>query len=258
MTVLELENQEVKIEQGELVSYAVNGHEFMHQKGSPGWGSSDTEMFPIIGPVNEAEFKVKTPKGAATQDQHGHLRLMDYELNESSTVHAIFSKTYKAGSLVKNKKYPKKSDEQFLNWPYSFEFKKQFHLTAKGLEIRFEISGEEHMPFMLGYHPAFKLHTTNPVIKTNQSELRLEEVLAVGSRAFEVTNCNELTLVDEQSLTIRTEGFQHFMCWTEVSNMICLEPITFYPYAVSQKNLHTGFQKLEDVVTFTVFLQPNA
>ena len=73
MVQLKNNNSIVKIDAGELVGYQVNGHEFIHQKGSPGWGSADTEMFPIIGPVNEADFRVKTPKGDAIQDQHGLL-----------------------------------------------------------------------------------------------------------------------------------------------------------------------------------------
>jgi len=58
MTALRLGKQSVQIDEGELVSYSVSGHEFIHQKGSPGWRNADTEMFPIIGPTNEANFKV--------------------------------------------------------------------------------------------------------------------------------------------------------------------------------------------------------
>jgi hypothetical protein len=36
------------------------------------------------------------------------------------------------------------------------------------------------------------------------------------------------------------------MLWTEVPNMICIEPITFYPYAVDQMQLHDGFDYLTD------------
>ena len=62
MVDLKLENQTVKIEKGELVSYNVGGYEYIHQKGSPGWRNADTEMFPIIGPTADAGFLVKTPK----------------------------------------------------------------------------------------------------------------------------------------------------------------------------------------------------
>ncbi len=258
MTRLQLQNQLVEIEAGELVSYQVDGHEFIHQKGSPGWGSADTEMFPIIGPVNDANFRVQTPRGVAVQDQHGHLRLMPYSLENQSEVKATYTKAYEAETAVKNAKFPLKSSESLLNWPYSFSFKKQFYLTAKGLEISFLISGEARMPFMLGYHPAFKLHTKNPMIKTNGIAISLDAILAVGSRAFEVPNCKSITLLDKKILTITTEGFEHFMCWTEVPNMVCIEPITFYPYSVKQQKLHQGFQQLQKEKTFKVALFPRS
>jgi len=112
------------------------------------------------------------------------------------------------------------------------------------------------MPFMLGYHPAFKLHTDTPVIIANDQKISLDEVLAVGSRAFQVPNCTSITLKDEKEMTIETKGFGHFMCWTEVKNMICIEPISFYPYAVEQKNLDQGFQTLQGFVEFRVELKP--
>lgn len=253
---LKLGNQSVQIEKGELTSYKLDNHEFIHQKGSPGWSSSDTEMFPIIGPVNEANFQVKTPKGNATQDQHGHLRQMEYELNRNTAHEALYKKVYTAGTQIKNSKFPKKSTEKWMNWPYSFEFEKSYLLTEKGLFIEFLISGEDNMPFMLGYHPAFKIHTSNPTIYTQNKEITLDEVLAVGSRALQVPNCNSVTLKDEKEITIKTDGFSQFMCWTEVSNMICIEPISFYPYEVAQQNIHKGLQALKDKAKFKVFIAP--
>ena len=258
MIKLELGGQTVSIDQGELVGYKVNGHEFMHQKGSPGWGSADTEMFPIIGPVNEAGFQVQVPRGSAVQDQHGLLRQFPYELISVTDTNAIFKKEYQAGTPIKNSKYPEKSPKQWLVWPYSFGFEKQFRLHEDSLEISFVVSGERDMPFMLGYHPAFKLHTENPVIKASDREISLEEVLAVGNRALQVPNCEEITLWDGNKITIATEGFGNFMCWTEVRNMVCVEPVSFYPYAVAQPKLHEGFQHLADEAIFKVWLRPNA
>ena len=82
--------------------------------------------------------------------------------------------------------------------------------------------------------------------------------MAVGSRAFKVIGYEEVILKDKNELRIRTEGFGNFMLWTEVPNMICIEPITFYPYDVEQKNLHEGFQSLlEDSKTFKVYISVN-
>ena len=94
MIELKLNNQTVQIDAGELISYKVAEHEYIHQKGKPGWRNADTEMFPIIGPTSEAGFQVETPRDIAIQDQHGLLREMSYELVESSEIFAVFTKKY--------------------------------------------------------------------------------------------------------------------------------------------------------------------
>ncbi|WP_031428367.1 aldose 1-epimerase [Flavimarina sp. Hel_I_48] len=252
MTTLQSKNIIVKIDSGELVSILKNNHEYMHQKGTPGWGHSDTEMFPLIGPTEKASFKVHTPKGDATQDQHGLLRELEYKLTASDETSATFKKTYSADNPVKNSKFKKEEKPknegaghpEYLTWPYDFTFEKSFKLNDKGLEIRFKINADQDMPFMLGYHPAFNLVTGNPVIKTDKCSVNLEEVLAVGSRALSVLDCSRIALEDKNTLTIETTGFKHFMLWTEVKNMVCIEPITFYPYAVKQDKLDSGFNKV--------------
>ncbi|WP_149274897.1 aldose epimerase family protein [Pareuzebyella sediminis] len=257
MLTLNYQNQSVKIDGGELIGYKVSGHEYIHQKGSAGWRNSDTEMFPIIGPTAAAGFQVQTPRDIAVQDQHGLLRELDYELLSKSETSATYRKTYKAGAPVTNSKYPEKSNKKFLFFTYDFEFRKHFEISENGLEITFIVSGERDMPFMLGYHPAFKIYTNSPIIVAHSKEISLAEILSAGSRALEVPDCQEILLKDLKELHIRTEGFGHFMLWTEVSNMLCIEPISFYPYSVAQSNLHEGFRYLKDSdEVFRVFLDP--
>ena len=242
---LQLGNQSVYIDSGELVSFRVDGYQVIHQKGAPGWRSADTEMFPLIGPTAEADFKVSTPRGKAIQDQHGLLREMAYTCIEQSRTKAVFEKRYIANSVVRNSKFPIKSTEDFLSWPYDFRFRKTVELDADGLAVSFGVSAEKGMPFMLGYHPAFELKTAQPtIVASDGRSVALADVLAVGNRALLVETCNLITLNDEKSIKLTSEGFNHFMCWTEVSNMVCIEPITFYPYAVSQDKLHEGFDEI--------------
>lgn len=256
--ILELDAQILKIEAGELVGYQVNGHQFIHQKGSPGWRNADTEMFPIIGPTAEAGFQVQTPRDLAIQDQHGLLREMEYELVSQTASEVIFRKSYVQRTLIVNSKYPEKSNKKLLYWTYDFQFEKKFELSEVGLQISFTISGEKDTPFMLGYHPAFNLVTKNPILIANQKAITLNEVLEVGSRALNISNCNEIILKDKYELVIKTTGFENFMLWTEVSNMICIEPITFYPYDVKQQHLNEGFQYLkDDKKVFTVHIAVN-
>ena len=255
MLVLNFGNQSVGIDAGELVSYKVDAHEYIHQKGSAGWSHSDTEMFPIIGPTSNAKFQVETPRDIAILDQHGLLRELDYEVVSQSESSIVFRKNYKARTAVANSKYPEKSNKKFLFWTYDFQFEKQFELTENGLEITFTVSGEKDTPFMLGYHPAFNLVTKNPIIIAEEKAITLAQVLAVGSKAFSVLGYEEVVLKDKNELKISTSGFGNFMLWTEVPNMICIEPITFYPYAVSQEKLHEGFQYLKnDTQKFSVQL----
>lgn len=255
--VLNLEEQSVKVDRGELVGYQVDGYEYMHLKGNAGWRNVDTEMFPIIGPTNEADFKVSTPRGKATQDQHGLLREMNYVLVEQSDSKAVFIKRYTANKEILNSKYPNKSTAETLSWPYDFEFEKSLELKDGVLEITFTITGDDGMPFMLGYHPAFMLHSENAIIATNDTAISIPEVMAVGSRAMLVTDTTTIVLKDERDLQISTQGFGHFMLWTEVPNMVCIEPITFYPYAVAQDQLAEGFMVLNDKpMVFKTVLKP--
>jgi len=259
MIELKIDNQYVQIDNGELIGYEVEGHQFIHQKGNPGWRNSDTEMFPIIGPTAEAGFLVQTPRDFAIQDQHGLLRELDYELISKTDTEVLFKKIYKSRTPIKNSKHPEKSNKQFLYWTYDFEFEKKFKLTDKGLEISFTVSGERDTPFMLGYHPAFNLVTENPVVLAEEHSISLSQEMAVGGRAFKVIGYDEVILKDKFELRIRTEGFDNFMMWTEVPNMICIEPITFYPYEVEQKNLHEGFQYLKETSkTFKVHISVNS
>ncbi|MBU2947463.1 aldose 1-epimerase [Zobellia uliginosa] len=255
MIELKFQNQIVQIEGGELVSYTVDGYEYIHQKGSPGWRSSDTEMFPIIGPTADAKFQVQTPRDIAIQDQHGLLREMEYEVVSKTDTEAVLEKKYEARKLIKNSKFPEKSNKEWLFWTYDFSFKKTFRLTKDGLEVNFTISGERDMPYMLGYHPAFKLYSESPVVVAGDKEITLKDIMDVGSRALQVPDCTQIVLKDQKELHIRTEGFNNFMLWTEVPNMVCIEPITFYPYAVAQTKLHEGFDYLKDEdVNYRIFI----
>ncbi|NNJ87757.1 MAG: aldose 1-epimerase [Eudoraea sp.] len=246
MVILQNKGQKVSIEQGELLSYQVDGYELMHQIGSPGWGHTDTEMFPIIGPTDKAGFRVHVPRGNAIQDQHGLLRELSYTMEKKEDTTVSFVKEYAAGTVVLNSKFPDRSTAQRLIWPYSFKFKKTFSLTENSLKINFNVSGEKDMPFMIGYHPAFKLRTSKAQIKTSSASYSLEEIMKAGNRAVEVPQKEELFLEDERVIRIQTKGFGHFMLWSPVENMICVEPITFYPYAVDQAFLHEGFIYLGD------------
>ena len=219
----------VKIERGELITYIKNKAEFIHQKGNKGWRNSDDEMFPIIGPTSKNNFRVHTKNGDAIQDQHGLLREMEYEFISSDETSAKFIKKYKKNTQVKNSKFPEKSSEEFLKWPFDFTFEKHFTLKNDVLTIDFIINSEKNMPFMLGYHPAFLLSDSGKeIIISDDKKITLSDVYKVGSNAFPILNSDKIILknIDKSDVEITTKGFDNFMLWTEVDNMLCIEPIT--------------------------------
>ena len=238
MITLRNNNSLVKIDNGELVSFTVNGIEFIHQKGNKGWRKSDDEMFPVIGPTSKNNFRVHTKKGDAIQDQHGLLRELDYLLISNNEVTATFKKDYKANAKIKNSKFPEKSSEEFLTWPFDFSFEKHFKIENSELKIDFVILSEKEMPFMLGYHPAFLLSNTGKeTFISNHKIYTLQDVYKAGSNAFPILNTETIVLknIDKPNLEITTQGFHNFMLWTEVDNMVCIEPITQYTSYTDQK-----------------------
>ena len=231
-------NSEVTIEKGELISFKVSNTEYIHQKGNKGWRNSDDEMFPIIGPTSKNNFRVHTKNGDAIQDQHGLLREMDYTLITSNKTSAIFIKKYTKNTKIKNSKFPKKSSEEALFWTFDFTFKKIFTLKNDILTIDFIVNSEKYMPFMLGYHPAFLLSNTGKeTLISGDKKITLSDVYKEGSNAFPILNSNKIILknINKNDLEITTKNFNNFMLWTEVDNMICIEPITQYTSYTNQK-----------------------
>lgn len=248
-------NSQVIINKGELISFQKENQEYIHQKGSKGWRNSDIEMFPVIGPTSKNNFRVHTKNGDAIQDQHGLLRELEYSLISSDEKSANFIKKYKKSTVVKNGKFPAKSTEENLFWPFDFSFEKNFELKNDILTINFVINSEKGMPFMLGYHPAFLLSNTGQeTLISDDKSFTLHEVNKAGSNAFPILNTDKIILknTDKKDLQITTNGFDNFMLWSEVDNMICIEPITQYTSFTDQKFSEENMSLSEGKNSFSV------
>ena len=251
-------NSNVKIDNGELTSFKKSGIEFIHQKGNKGWRNSDDEMFPVIGPTIKNNFIVHTKKGDAIQDQHGLLRELEYAVISSDEKSANFIKKYTKNTQIKNSKYPEKSTEPMLFWPFDFSFEKSFRLEKDVLKIDFIISSEKGMPFMLGYHPAFLLSDSGKeTLESNNQKFTLKDVYKAGSDAFSILNSDKIILnnIDKNNLEITTKGFNNFMLWTEVNNMLCIEPITQYTSYTDQKFSEDNMSLSEGKNEFSVAIK---
>lgn len=257
--ISEDKNSVVTLEKGELISYLKNNEELIHQKGNPGWRNADTEMFPIIGPTDANKFLVSTPKGNYNQDQHGLLRELEYSIENQTNNTCVFKKKYAAYTAVENSKFPEKSPIRLVSWPYSFTFNKIIELTNESLKISFEIITEKGMPFMLGYHPAFMLNgNSDEILTTNNQQISIPEIQKGGDTAFPVLNTTEISLIKKTGLNIKiqTKGFHNYMLWTPATNMLCIEPITAYPYTGGEMLSKELFNSSNGVDVFELEITP--
>jgi hypothetical protein len=243
----------VTIDRGELISYIKDGEELIHQKGSPGWERSDIEMFPVIGPTDANNNIVSTHKGDCIQGQHGFLRELKYHLMEKESNTAKLKKDYKGLTKIKNSK------ELELYWPFDFTFTKSFELFDEALHIQFELNSEKGMPYMLGYHPAFKLSGKgDEIIKIQSQKITIDDVLKKGGSAYPFFDVDKLTLIKKEGYNIhlKTQGFHNIMFWTEVKNMICLEPITQYPDLDTQRYSEKNMRISNENDLFSIEITP--
>jgi hypothetical protein len=114
------------------------------------------------------------------------------------------------------------------------------------------------MPFMLGYHPAFLLSDTGEeTLMANNQKITLTDVLNAGSNALPVLNSDEIVLINynKKNLQIITKGFHNFMLWTEVTNMLCIEPITQYTSYTNQVFSEENMKLSKGINNFSVTLK---
>ncbi|MDZ7614118.1 MAG: hypothetical protein U5K51_10820 [Flavobacteriaceae bacterium] len=112
---------------------------------------------------------------------------------------------------------------------------------------------------MLGYHPAFLLSGNGKeLIEAKGQKISLPEIMAGGSKAYPVLDCQQIILHREtgMNLSIETIGFGNFMLWTEVNNMVCIEPITQYPYVGMMNFEDKMFNSSKGLEKFSVVIKP--
>jgi len=112
---------------------------------------------------------------------------------------------------------------------------------------------------MLGYHPAFMLNgKLDELVKTNSEDISIQKIMDQGSIALPVLHTSEIHLIKEKGLniSIKTDGFHNFMLWTEVPNMLCIEPITAYPYTCEKALSEDLFLSSKGTDSFKIEIKP--
>ncbi|MBU1975264.1 MAG: hypothetical protein KKG59_02555 [Nanoarchaeota archaeon] len=273
---------EVNPVNGQLVSLIFNGIEYFHDGGKSsfnglGWGNSEIVPYPIFGPADNQEVKVDYK--TFSLEQHGISRHTNEnpfvpQVQEKSNILTLVQKY--SGQDISNPKYESGNGRpEHLNWlPYTLE--KTFELTDKGLICKLTVTNnsEINMPYMIGWHPAFKVQgtveegefvddrgikiaTLADVIK--YSNIPPQEALT-KERMNSITYRNKNT---GQGVRVSSENFSNnVMLWSPSydAGMLCIEHTSRLPIFNGEKHF-ADLDRFESLApgqsrTYSILVQP--
>lgn len=170
--------------------------EYIHDGNPASWKYHSPTLFPIVGRVNNNEYKINDI--TYTLPQHGLARLYDYDMIHLDNTSIKFKLSYNLKTLQ--------------NYPYKFNLIISYYLNGSTLEVNYlvENSDEKVIYFQLGAHPAFN------IIHKEKSEL---EDYYFKFNKFETTTIKILS--KDGSLT---KQYQPFL---ENENIISITKSTF-------------------------------
>ena len=143
MTILSNETLRVEVSAhgAELQSIRKGDVEYLWQGDSRYWGRRSPVLFPIVGSVWEARYRVD---GTEYQlGQHGFARDMDFALVSTSDTEV----RYRLES----------SEETLAKYPYPFVLEIAYRLHGASIDVIWEVKNpsDKDMYFQIGAHPAF-------------------------------------------------------------------------------------------------------
>lgn len=227
----------------ELISLKSNAskREYIWEGDPDFWGKHSPVLFPIVGTLKNNQYVYQG--NVYELPRHGFARDRQFELLSATQNQAIFSLKSDAESLKQ--------------YPFRFELRITYTLSANQLEIAYTVINEEThtMLFSIGAHPAFALPESfssyklafekeeklcsfaleNDLLSNHQSEVVMEQnVLPLSYALFEKDamifkqiKSRRIRLLenDRPLLHFDYADFPYFGIWTKTNApFICLEP----------------------------------
>ncbi len=225
----------------ELVSLKSEKREYIWDGNPDFWNKHAPVLFPIVGALKNDTYFFEGKK--YQMSRHGFAREKQFQIVEQTADKIVFSL---------------KDDEETLEmYPFQFEFKIEYILAEKALEVNFEVinTSKHSMCFSIGGHPAFALpenfenyellFTGNDVLKFSLLEQNLLQDQTKVLETINNTKTLDYSLFEKdalvfrdrqiQSVTIQEKGndflkvkFEQFPdlgIWTKSNApFICIEP----------------------------------
>ncbi|HKU50233.1 MAG TPA: hypothetical protein VJP79_09800 [Nitrososphaera sp.] len=231
----------INLKNSQLFSLRCHGREFMWGGGKlddhkniqerRGWQNSEIIMFPVIGALKDSRVKIGGRQYPMAQ--HGTCRYAGFTLSDLSDSKATFIQNYRACSTVGH-------GQNICSFPFGYSLKKTYTIESGELHFSVDVANlsEEPMPFAIGWHPAFLIHSpANP----DQQFVRIgPSGKEIGIGAIKKKQSGEGSIVEPGSeaeyvfphgkvlVSARDLGFMQL--WSpEDQGQICLEPISAPP-----------------------------
>lgn len=256
LVTLKSGDSKAEILDGKLVGFENNGIQYIHGGGKPdnlktpedenGWQDSEIIMFPVVGIA--AGHKVKIGDSYFKHSLHGISQFLEFKETRKEGAYVEFIQHYDGKTPLKNPEYKKNRNcPECLEWPFEFEIKKSIKLREGELRVGIYLTNKskKDMPYMLGFHPAFKV-LGNPnfgAFVESKKKYALEEIVkdsdTVG--AFFMKGINHIFYKnDDKTIEVLSKNFDDMMIWSPGMNsgMFCIEPLTNLPARDPGKRKH--------------------
>ena len=217
---------------GQIYGIKFEDREFMHPgavESVPGWPNSELVAFPFFGPADK--HQVVWNNEVYPLDQHGISRVLPWEIIFNADKGVTLKQGYD-GSEVPNPKSGKNHPKSMKWMP--FELEKRLMMDCYALNLYFNIknTGDEIMPFNLGWHPAFRTEGEGDLGKlyvegSEDPIASVRDVLQGGPIIIDTSRI--LYRGDSQGIDFRMDGFEAAVLWTPHEGMICIEPVLKRP-----------------------------
>lgn len=146
--MVKLKNEKCEVEisphGAELTSFklASSGLEYIWQGEQKYWGRSAPNLFPIVGRLQNDQYKYQGKK--YNMSQHGFARDLLFSIVEETDQEVTF--------LLKS------NEETLRNYPFEFDLKVSYELIEASLKVSYVVhSLSEEMYFGIGGHPGFNV-----------------------------------------------------------------------------------------------------
>ncbi|MDE1856989.1 MAG: hypothetical protein KGH98_02800 [Candidatus Micrarchaeota archaeon] len=194
------------------------------EKPAKGWPSSEIVMFPIVGPAPKERIRVNGK--AYPMSQHGIARDLPWEIVEQKPNSVTMVQVYEAGGRVTGKK------GAVSEFPISYRLTKTYSIDNGALNFNLvvENTGENDMPYAVGWHPTFRALENSFVEVRNGHDFvgsaPIERIAEAGGNVMVFEKSNRVVYATPEFHVVMEHDFGILQLWNKGEGLVGIEPIT--------------------------------